>query len=115
MRCSPSRSLLALGIPLTFAVPGLSPADVLGALFGLILGFLQIIVGGIDSLVTNAFGGVDVSMALMFSGWGQALSVYGLWGPAITVMSIAVAGGVFYLLVGLVDAEKDADDAIEQV
>ena len=63
------------------------------------------------SAFSSAFGGVMSGMVggldIMFQSWGYSLASYGVWGPMMVIVSIAVALFVGYLIFDAIGIEKD--------
>lgn len=87
---------------------------IFNSIWQLLLGFLQTILGGVANAFTGVFGAFAGGLDTMFQGWGYALGGYGIWGPLMTVVSLAIAGLVGYLFLDFMDAEKDVSEDEEE-
>lgn len=87
---------------------------IFNSIWQLLLGFLQTILGGVANAFTGVFGAFAGGLDTMFEGWGYALGAYGIWGPLMTVVSLAIAGLVGYLFLDFMDAEKDISEDEEE-
>lgn len=84
------------------------------SIWNLLMGFLQNILAAVSGAFTSVFGSFADGLGIMFQSWGYALSGYGIWGPLMTVVSLAIAGMVGYLFLDFMDDEKDvAEDETE--
>ncbi len=85
----------------------LTGPDILNSVWSLIMGFLSIIMQGLGQAFSAIFGAFGQGVAEMFQGWGFALGSYGVWGPLMVVVSLAVAAFVAYLFMDAIGIEKD--------
>ncbi len=83
---------------------------IFNSIWQLLLGFLQTILGGAANAFIGVFAAFAGGLDTMFEGWGYALGAYGIWGPLMTVVSLAIAGLVCYLVLEFMDAEKDISE-----
>lgn len=99
------------------AIPAssISGPSIFQAIFSLIMGFLDIVVQGLGQAFQSIFAAFAGGVALMFEGWGAALGSYGVWGPLMVVVSLAVAAFVGYLFMDAVGLEKDLSEGEEEL
>lgn len=101
-------SLLLMPMSTGTSSGGISGSSIFNSLWNSMMKYLF---DPILSAFSSAFGGVLSGMVsgldIMFQSWGYSLASYGVWGPMMVVVSIAVALFVGYLIFDAIGIEKD--------
>lgn len=111
---APARAASAGPLP-THAVAAAAGSNVSGPsifneIWNLFSGFFNIVLTGLGQAFSTIFGAFANGVAQMFQGWGFALGGYGVWGPMMVVVSLAVAAVVAYFMLDMIGMEKDLDE-----
>nr|BAF30822.1 hypothetical membrane protein [Thermoplasma acidophilum] len=101
------KGYIATATPSTSTGTGISPGSIMPQIWNMAMTLLQTIMNGVGGLFQSIFGGIGKGLDIMFMGWGNSLSTYGIWGPAMTIISLVGALLVGYILFDVVGIERD--------
>lgn len=76
-------------------------------IFGMLIGFLKIIMNGFGSLFSTIFSSFGSAIAIMMQSFGFSSAQYGILGPTAFVAGLGLAFLIGYLLLVPGDAERD--------
>lgn len=86
---------------------GISGATIFNGLWSIILGLLNSLAQDIDILFGDIFAGLGGSIVDMFNTFGASFGPYGIWAPIAFVVSLGGAMVIGFVILDVVDAEKD--------
>lgn len=86
---------------------GISGATIFNGLWSIILGLLNSLAQDIDILFGDIFAGLGGSIVDMFNTFGASFGPYGIWAPIVFVVSLGGAMVIGFVILDVVDAEKD--------
>jgi len=84
-------------------------------IFGMLIGFLKIIMDGFGSLFSTVFSSFGGAIATMLQNFGFSSAQYGILGPTAFVAGLGLAFLIGYLLLVPGDAERDIVEDEDEV
>ena len=97
---------LAVVVPLSSST-GISASSIFNGLWSIILGLLDSLAQDIGILFGDIFSGLGSSIVDMFNTFGGSLGSYRIWAPVAFVVSLGAAMVIGFVILDVVDAEKD--------
>ena len=91
------------------------PTTIFQSIWTLISGFLSTVMSSLGSAFGQVFSSFAGGISTMFQSWGFALGGYGIWGPVMVVISLAVAAAVAYAMLDGIGVEEDLAKGEEEV
>lgn len=98
---------LAVVVPLSSSSTGISASSIFNGLWSIILGLLDSLAQDIGILFGDIFSGLGSSIVDMFNTFGGSLGSYRIWAPVAFVVSLGAAMVIGFVILDVVDAEKD--------
>ncbi|MBX8640831.1 MAG: hypothetical protein KIS29_10890 [Thermoplasmata archaeon] len=80
---------------------------IFNSIWGLMMGFLQVILTGLGTMFGSIFSGFANSINIMFQGFGFSLAGYGVYGPLMFILGIGIALLAGFLILALVGPLRD--------
>ena len=107
-----AKSKAALGLAIVAPFSSSSSSSISGdtifnGLWSIILGLLNSLAQDIDILFGDIFAGLGGSIVDMFNTFGSSFGPYGIWAPIAFVVSLGGAMVIGFVILDVVDAEKD--------
>ena len=98
---------LALVQPLASSSSGISASTIFNGLWSIVLSLFDSLAQDIGVLFGDIFSGLGGSIVDMFNTFGGSFGSYGIWAPVAFVVSLGAAMVIGFVILDVVDAEKD--------
>jgi hypothetical protein len=108
-KAAKAKVLLGLGLvqPLASSSSGISASTIFNGLWSIVLSLFDSLAQDIGVLFGDIFSGLGGSIVDMFNTFGMSFGPYGIWAPIAFVVSLGGAMVIGFVILDVVDAEKD--------